>query len=151
MPSKTLITIMRVGLVESVDCDQRVRWHDWYHKTSSISSTKSKNLYVSSFVFQLSLPNPLKPGVNSLRPKDAYVCHLTNHHWFRKWLVASMVPSHYLIQCWNIVNLTLRSKLQWNFNWNSNIFIKINALQNVVWEMAAILSRPQCVKLRIKM
>ena len=37
------------------------------------------------------------------------------------------------------------NKLQWNFNRNSNIFIQENALQNVVCEMASILSRPQCV------
>ena len=37
-------------------------------------------------------------------------------------------------------------KLQWNFDWNSNIFILENAFQNVVCEMASILSRPQCVK-----
>ena len=43
-----------------------------------------------------------------------------------------------------IVNWTLRNKLQWNFNRNSNIFIHENALQNVVCEMASNLSRPQC-------
>ena len=49
-------------------------------------------------------------------------------------------------QWWNIVNWALRNKLQWNFVWNSNIFIQENALENVVCEMASILSRPQCVK-----
>ena len=33
-----------------------------------------------------------------------------------------------------------------NFKWNSCIFIQGNAFENVVWKMAAILSRPQCVK-----
>ena len=36
-----------------------------------------------------------------------------------------------------------RNKLQLNFNRNSYIFIQENAFQNVVWKMAAILSRPQ--------
>ena len=36
-------------------------------------------------------------------------------------------------------------KFQWNFNRNSNIFIQENAFENVVCEMASILSRPQCV------
>ena len=54
-------------------------------------------------------------------------------------------PSHYLNQHWNIVNWTLRNKLQWNFNRNSNIFIQENAFESVC-EMAAILSRPQCVR-----
>ena len=53
----------------------------------------------------------------------------------------------YLNQCWNIVNWTLRNKLQWNFNRNSYIFIQENVLQKVVCEMASILSRPQCVKM----
>ena len=52
----------------------------------------------------------------------------------------------YLDQCWNMVNLTLGNKFQWNFNRNSNIFIQENAIKNVVCEMAFILSRPQCVK-----
>ena len=55
------------------------------------------------------------------------------------------VPSHYLNQCWNIVNWDPGNKLQWNINQNSWIFIQENPSQNVVWKMAAILSRPQCV------
>ena len=39
--------------------------HILYRKTSSISRTKSQNLNVSNFVVQLSLLNPLKPGVKS--------------------------------------------------------------------------------------
>ena len=53
--------------------------------------------------------------------------------------------SHYLNQCWNIVNWTLRNKLQWNINGNQYIFIQENAFENVVCELTAILSRPQCV------
>ena len=57
-----------------------------------------------------------------------------------------MAPSHYLNQCWNIVNFSLRNKFQWNFNRNSSIFIQENAFENVVCQMASILSRPQWVK-----
>ena len=53
--------------------------------------------------------------------------------------------SHYLNQCWGIINWTLRHKLQWNFIQNYNIFIQENVLESVVCEMASILSRPQCV------
>ena len=38
------------------------------------------------------------------------------------------------------------NNLQWNINHNSNIFIQENALENVICEMASMLSRPQCVK-----
>ena len=36
-----------------------------YRKISNISRTKSPNLNVSRLVVQLSLPNPMKPGVMS--------------------------------------------------------------------------------------
>ena len=41
-----------------------IRFHQ-YRKTSCISRTKSQNLKVSYLVLQLSLLNPLKPGVKS--------------------------------------------------------------------------------------
>ena len=55
------------------------------------------------------------------------------------------MPSHYLNQCCNIVNSKLRNTLQWNHKPNPYIFIQVNTFENVVCEMAAILSRPQCV------
>ena len=61
-------------------------------------------------------------------------------------LGAWSAPSLYLNQCWNIVDWTIGSILQWNHNRNLCIYIQENAFENVVWEMAAILSRPQCVK-----
>ena len=39
------------------------------------------------------------------------------------------------------------NKLQWNFNQNSNIFIKKNALEHVVCNMASIFSQPLCVNM----
>ena len=52
--------------------------------------------------------------------------------------------SHYLKQCWNIVNWTLGNKFQWNLNENLYIFILEGAFENVM-KLAAILSRSQCV------
>ena len=40
----------------------------------------------------------------------------------------------------------LRTKKQWNHYRNSYIFSQEIAFQNIVWKMAAILSRPPCVK-----
>ena len=58
-------------------------------------------------------------------------------------------PSHYLNQCWYIVNWTLGHKLQWNLNPNlyTCIFIQEfqNAFENGIWKMVSILSQPQCV------
>ena len=39
------------------------------------------------------------------------------------------MPSHYLSQCWYIVNLTIRNKFHWNVNRNSYIFIHKNAFE----------------------
>ena len=56
-----------------------------------------------------------------------------------------LINFDYLYQCWNIVNWTLRNKLQCNDNQNSWIFIQENAFENVVWKMAAIFPWPQCI------
>ena len=89
----------------------------------------------------------LSTGVNSSPPNDAYM---------RQWLGSALhgldnglslysAPSHYLNQCWVIVNWTLRNKLQWNFNQNTNLSIHENASEYIVWEMTAILSRGRLV------
>ena len=49
-----------------------------------------------------------------------------------------MVPSHFLNQCWIIVNWTVGNKFPWNFIKNSNIFISQNAFENVNCEMASL-------------
>ena len=68
-----------------------------------------------------------------------------DQYWFRYWLVAYLAPSHYLNQCWVIVNWTLRNKHQWNLNQNTNIFIHKNASEKIVCETAAILSKGRWV------
>ena len=59
-----------------------------------------------------------------------------------------VAPSHYLNQCRNIVNFTDRNKLQWNVNQYTYIFSQENTFENAICEMAAILSRSQCIKCR---
>ena len=71
--------------------------------------------------------------------------------WIRWALVQMMIvaystPSHYLNQCWVIVNWNLRNKFQWNFNQNTKLFIHKNASENTVYKMAAILFRGRRVK-----
>ena len=41
-----------------------------YRQFSNIRRTQSQNINVSRLVLQLSLPNPVKPGVNTLRPRQ---------------------------------------------------------------------------------
>ena len=62
-------------------------------------------------------------------------------HWFRWWLVACIVPSHYLNQGCIMTNWTLTNKRKWNFNKNTTVFIYDNAFENVIYEMVVILFR----------
>ena len=55
------------------------------------------------------------------------------------------MQGHYLNQCWQTLHWTLGNKLQWYFNRHSNISIQEKASEYAVCEMAAILSRLQCV------
>ena len=57
-----------------------------------------------------------------------------------------LMPSHYLNDCWVIVNWTLRNNLQWNFDQNTKLSIHENASENIVCEMAAVLSKEWSVK-----
>ena len=59
------------------------------------------------------------------------------HHWYI--IVTCSAPSHYLNQWWHFVNSTVRNKPY------LCISIQENSFENVVCEMAAILSRPQYV------
>ena len=81
------------------------------------------------------------PSLNS-SPLVLHTCvSESGQHWGRHWLVACSTPSHYLNQCWVIINWTLRKKLQWNFNQNAKPFIHENAYENIICEKAAILSK----------
>ena len=67
--------------------------------------------------------------------KQNILCRYRNHT-----LSVSLKPRNYLDQCWNILNLTLRNKLQWNTNRKQCISIQENALENVVCEISPIFS-----------
>ena len=79
--------------------------------------------------------------VNSSLPSVAYMRQLigSSNNW------PYSAPSHYLNQCWWIVNWTLGDKRQWNFNQNTKFFIHENAFENIVCEMVSILSRGRWV------
>ena len=61
-----------------------------------------------------------------------YICVWElGQHWFGWWLLACSAPIHYLNQSWLTINWTLRNKLQWNYNRNSNTFTE-DTFENVV-------------------
>ena len=79
--------------------------------------------------------------INSSPPSVTYMRQWIGSELVQIWLVDYSAPSHHLKQYWLIVNWTLRNKLQWNFNQNIKLFVHENASENIVCEMAAILSR----------
>ena len=147
-PSYQLFEIYRYSCDDIVMHQFMVLWFDEYDNKCIYII----DWHVNGYKWQGMRTHPANALVVNIRlthwGQVMHICigKLTNHHWFRKWLVAWSVPSHYQNQCWNIDNWNLRNKLQWNLKWNSYIFIQENAFENVVWKMAAILSRPQCVK-----
>ena len=87
---------------------------------------------------------PLIVILNSLRPSDTYMRRQPRTSLFQIMaclLFGAKPLSEPMLEYW-----TLWNKLQWNLNQNLNIFIDENVFENDVCEIAAILSRPQCVK-----
>ena len=72
--------------------------------------------------------------------------------FLRQWIVSALVQvmasDNWLNQCCVVVNWTLRNKFHDSFNRNSKIFINENASENIVCEMAAILSRGRWDKIQ---
>ena len=64
-PSSFRIFFPQHQNVEHIKAERHIYASVNYHKISNISCTKSHNLNDSHLALQLSLPNPLKPGVKS--------------------------------------------------------------------------------------
>ena len=131
----------------------------WYFHCNStiqllIFLKKNKHvIFVWNIILYISDHDPVKCSccIIYLLMIDNKICYsvygLT--HWGRVRHIcisdANHATSHYLNLSLNIVNWTIRNKLQWNFNQNSYIFIQEIAFENVLCKLAAILSQPQCV------
>ena len=83
-------------------------------------------------------------SVNSSSASAAYI-HQRIGSVLIQIMACRLFGSHYLNQCFVTANGTFRNKLQWNFNQNATLFIHKNASENIVCEMAAILSRGRWV------
>ena len=86
--------------------------------------------------------------INPLGSGDAFIyvyiygCWLC-HHWLRFCFFACMTLSHYLNNCWLVVNWTFSNSIWWNFCWIAMISIQENIFVNVFSKIAAILSQSQ--------
>ena len=54
--------------------------------------------------------------INSLRPSDAYMLQQKIPTW--------LAPSHYMNNCWHVVNMIFGNKFQWNLNGNFTFSFK---------------------------
>ena len=117
------------------------RWGRWRGKRSRHSRRMcNPQFYLSG---KRPLKNLLHNGIGSLRLNRDWI----NQRFFISWRPSVRRQSYYLNQRFNIVNWTLRNKIQWNLNRNYMTFIQENAFESVVLKIAADLSQPQCVAL----
>ena len=118
-------------------------------KSNQISSGIIKFFYIfyESYFFPGQTPVPPRSWLWILDLSHdpfwaIWLAEVTKSHQHHDRIVTwSAAPSHYLNQCWNIVNSNIRNKFQWHRKTNSNIFVQENAFENVVCEISAILSR----------
>ena len=73
-----------------------------------------------------------------------YMYHLTRPSLVQI-MAWHLAPSHYLNQCWNIVNWNLRNRPQWNINRISYIFIQENLNAFQAGKLNFFGTRPNCV------
>ena len=93
----------------------------------SIHQTKKQNYLSKHLITEYPIDTATHKNFDSKRGREMRICVTTlGHHWI-------------------IVNWTIATIFQWNLTQNTMIFIKENECENIVCEMAAILSRPQCV------
>ena len=121
--------------------DKTVVRSSYLHNGISYSGKKS-SLYWTRPQVSIGSFRALRRKLTLLLWDKAVNLFPASQHWIRKWLVACSAPNHYLNQCWVFVSCTLRNKLQWNFNQNTKPLNDEYASQNIVCEMAAILSSP---------
>ena len=101
----------------------------------------NKANYIAWFepVFNKSIPTLLTVISGKTLTRLPIWLIILGHHWYRQWLAAWLIPSHYLSQWWLIVNWTLRKKLHFHFKQDIKLFIQQNAFENVICKMSAIL------------
>ena len=101
--------------------DKPCLWVSIEYKSVICISSKKKSEHLSTNTTALSVAAFLEIRFGWRRVTYICVCNLS-HHWFTQWLVACAASSHYLKQCWTIVNWTMGNKFQWHFNQKCNNF-----------------------------
>ena len=86
--------------------------------------------------------------INSSPPSAQYMRRWTGSTLVQVMSWSQETTSPCLNQCLFIDNWTIRNKCHWQLNRNSNMFTQENAFENIVCEIAAILSRGRWVNMR---
>ena len=85
----------------------------------------SNNKTISGAIIRTSNKQVFLPPFVTHLPQVPHICvSELGQRWFRQWLIACSAPSHYLNQCWPVVNWTHRNKFQWNSNRNTKLSIQ---------------------------
>ena len=122
--------LMRVVIVILLQVISLSKWNpgDISDATCRLmSSTEHVNFTTEYFIFFAA--NELALLLN-LSPPSTYICvgELVQH-WFTWWFFAYSEPSHYLNQCWVIVNWAPRNTPQWHLIKIQNIsFTKLHVI-----------------------
>ena len=95
-----------------------------------LESSYLVNLFCLDFVVRLCVEvtavihrSPAKTSLNSSPPSAPHLRQWTGSTLVQIMACRLSAPSHYLDQCWNIFNWTLRNKLKWNLNQNTKLSI----------------------------
>ena len=109
----------RGALMSSLICD----WmNDWVNNREAGDLRRHRG-HDNVIMHQLALSTHL-PLVPHICVSDS------GQRWFKWWLVVYSAPTHYLKQCWVIVNWTLRKKNPWIFSQNTKFFIH----KKIIWK-----------------
>ena len=101
------------------------------------------------FVWHQAIIRTNADSIGSFGYKLQWNINCKNFHFHSRkhtWKCRLQTVSHFIqASMFSSIGRTLGNKLQWNYNWNWNIFIKQNLFENIVCKMTAILSGPQYV------
>ena len=104
-----LDTLFEVIISKLLNKESRRQWIETLWRSSDVTDQEWRMIRLAACTWKL----------GSNKGRVTHIC--VSDHWFRWCLVAWSAPSHYLNQCYNIFNWTLRNKLQWYFNRKSYI------------------------------
>ena len=91
--------------------DQWLGARRWYRQPSNIRHTKSQNFNASHIVLQLSLPNPLKPGVRE---------------WRCSWSSASLEQRQLILEVWRYFHHCLAQSHWYATDWSCSSLLSAN-------------------------